>query len=77
MSEKSTTHPKPVMEECGVIRPERQRWDYRVTIRYKNSALATSSNPYEEQFIKQLWPDQSVTRGKSSARSYSPIGIFR
>jgi hypothetical protein len=34
------------------------RWDYRVTIRFKNSTLATTANPDEERFIKQLWPDQ-------------------
>jgi hypothetical protein len=36
------------------------RWDYRVTIRYKNSAAATTSNPDEEVFIKELWPDQAT-----------------
>jgi hypothetical protein len=36
------------------------RWDYRVTIRYKNSTLATTANPDEEGFIKQLWPDQAT-----------------
>jgi hypothetical protein len=35
------------------------RWDYRVTIRYKNSMLATTANPDEGGFIKQLWPDQA------------------
>src|ERR1700740_1552260 len=34
------------------------RWDYRVTIRFKNSTLATTANPDEERIIKQLWPDQ-------------------
>ena len=34
------------------------RWDYRVTIRFKNSTLATTANPDEERLIKQLWPDQ-------------------
>jgi hypothetical protein len=34
------------------------RWDYRVTIRYKNSGLATSGNPDEERLMRQLWPDQ-------------------
>ena len=34
------------------------RWDYRVTIRFKNSTVATTANPDEERFIKQLWPDQ-------------------
>jgi len=37
---------------------EESRWDYRVTIRFKNSALATTDNPDEAKFIKQLWPDQ-------------------
>ena len=36
------------------------RWDYRVTIKYKNSALATTSNPDEEAFIKELYPDQAT-----------------
>ena len=34
------------------------RWDYRVTIRFKNSTLATTSNPDEAGMIKTLWPDQ-------------------
>src|SRR5215472_13015333 len=33
------------------------RWDYRVTIRFKNSTVATTANPDEAQFIKDLWPD--------------------
>ena len=36
---------------------EEARWDYRVTIRYKNSTLATTSNPDEARVIKELWPD--------------------
>src|SRR5271169_6998807 len=35
------------------------RWDYRVTIRFKNSTVATTSNPDEARLIKQLWPDQT------------------
>src|ERR1700743_58435 len=34
------------------------RWDYRVTIRFKNSTVATTANPEEETLIKELWPDQ-------------------
>src|SRR5207253_10065660 len=37
---------------------EDARWDYRVTIRFKNSTLATTANPQEESWINQLWPDQ-------------------
>ena len=36
------------------------RWDYRVTIRYRNSTVATTANPDEERFIKELWPDQAT-----------------
>src|SRR5215813_9827209 len=39
---------------------EESRWDYRVTIRFKNSTIATTSNPDEERMIKQLWPDQET-----------------
>ena len=34
------------------------RWDFRVTIRFKNSTMATTANPDEERFIHELWPDQ-------------------
>jgi len=36
---------------------EDSRWDYRVTIRFKNSTVATTANPDEEKFIQALWPD--------------------
>jgi len=42
------------------------RWDYRVTIRFKNSTLATTSNPDEERLIKQLWPIRRLIRRKSN-----------
>jgi hypothetical protein len=45
------------------------RWDYRVTIRYKNSTVGTTSNPDEEAFIKELWPDQ-VTYQKEEQRRF-------
>jgi len=36
------------------------RWDYRVTIRYKDSTVATTANPDEEALKKELWPDQAT-----------------
>src|SRR5882672_3018938 len=39
---------------------EDARWDYRVTIRFKNSTVATTANPQEESWIPQLWPDQET-----------------
>ncbi|HTS63351.1 MAG TPA: hypothetical protein VMH28_15095 [Candidatus Acidoferrales bacterium] len=44
------------------------RWDYRVTIRFKNSTLATTSNPDEERFIRELWPDQATYRREEQRR---------
>src|SRR5215467_10090665 len=39
---------------------EDARWDYRVTIVYKNSTPATTDNPEEEGLIKKLYPDQAA-----------------
>ena len=39
-------------------RTEEARWDYRVTLTFKNSSLATTTNPDEAAMIRQLWPDQ-------------------
>ena len=47
---------------------EDSRWDYRVTIVYKNSALATSTNPDEETLIKKLYPDQSAYEKEEQRR---------
>lgn len=48
--------------------PEADRWDYRVTITFKNSALATTSNPDEDSLIKQLWPDQPTYQREEQRR---------
>ena len=39
---------------------EESRWDYRVTLTFKNSTMATTTNPDEASMIKQLWPDQAT-----------------
>jgi len=44
------------------------RWDYRVTIVYKDSTVATSANPDEDAFIKQLWPDQEKYKQEEQRR---------
>ena len=44
------------------------RWDYRVTIRYKNSTVATTSNPDEEAIIKELWPNQTTYKKEEQRR---------
>jgi hypothetical protein len=47
---------------------EDSRWDYRVTITFKNSALATTANPEEDALIKQLWPDQDTYKREEQRR---------
>lgn len=44
------------------------RWDYRVTIRFKNSTVGTTANPEEERMIKQLWPDQATYQREEQRR---------
>lgn len=47
---------------------EDSRWDYRVTIRFKNSTVATTANPEEETLIKQLWPHQQTYQREEQRR---------
>jgi len=47
---------------------EDARWDYRVTIRFKNSALGTTANLDEDRLIKQLWPDQETYKREEQRR---------
>jgi hypothetical protein len=44
------------------------RWDYRVTIRFKNSTVATTANPEEDAFMRQLWPDQDTYKKEEQRR---------
>ncbi len=39
---------------------EDARWDYRVTITYRNSTVATTADPEEASHIRSLWPDQAT-----------------
>ena len=47
---------------------EEARWDYRVTITFKNSTVATTTNPQEETLIRQLWPDQQTYKNEERRR---------
>jgi len=44
------------------------RWDYRVTICWKNSTVATTSDPSEENLKKELWPDQATYNREEQRR---------
>jgi hypothetical protein len=48
--------------------PEDARWDYRVTITFKNATVATTANPDEPAWIRELWPDQETYRREEQRR---------
>ena len=56
------------IEEPANHMTEDGRWDYRVTIRFKNSTLATTANPDEERLIKQLWPAEQTYQHEEQRR---------
>jgi hypothetical protein len=47
---------------------EDARWDYRVTIRFRNSTAATTPNPEEASQIAKLWPDQETYKREEQRR---------
>jgi hypothetical protein len=47
---------------------EDARWDYCVTITYKNSTVATTADPDEEGLIRQLYPDQATYKREEQRR---------
>lgn len=56
------------IEQPAYHTSEELRWDYRVTIVYRNSTVATTANPDEEGLIKQLWPDQETYKREEQRR---------
>jgi hypothetical protein len=56
------------IEQPAYHTTEDGRWDYRVTIRFKNSTAATTANPDEEKFIRELWPDQQTYKREEQRR---------
>jgi len=47
---------------------EDSRWDYRVTITFKNSTVATTANPAEEETMKRLFPNQTAYQQEEKRR---------
>lgn len=44
------------------------RWDYRVTIQFKDSTAATTANPDEDKLIHELYPDQDAYKREEQRR---------
>jgi hypothetical protein len=56
------------IESATLHTTEDGRWDYRVTIVYKNSTVATTANPDEAKFIEELWPDKERYKREEQRR---------
>jgi hypothetical protein len=47
---------------------EDRRWDYRVTIVFRNAQLASEADPNLEAIVRQLYPDQETFRREEQRR---------
>jgi hypothetical protein len=56
------------IEQPAYHTTEDGRWDYRVTIAFRNSTMATTANPDEEKLIRELWPDQATYQKEEERR---------
>jgi hypothetical protein len=56
------------IEQPAFHTTEDGRWDYRVTITYKNATVANTENLDEAAFIKELWPDQETYKREEQRR---------
>lgn len=56
------------IEQPAYHTTEDGRWDYRVTIVFKNSTLATTANTNEENEIRELWPDRETYKREEQRR---------
>jgi hypothetical protein len=56
------------IEQPAYHTTEDGRWDFRVTIRFKNSTVATTANPGEDRLIHDLWPDQETYKREEQRR---------
>ena len=60
---------------------EESRWDYRVTIRFKNSTLATTENPDEAKMVQATLALMRKKYAREEQRRFrdspEPLGSFR
>jgi hypothetical protein len=56
------------IEQPAIHTTEDGRWDFRVTIKFKNAATGSTSNPSEAAWIKELWPDQEKYKREEQRR---------
>jgi len=56
------------MDQPQLHMTEDARWDYRVSIVFKNATVANTANPGEDATIKSLFPDQQTYKQEEQRR---------
>ena len=56
------------IEQPAYHTTEDGRWDYRVTIVFKNSTVATTENADEARLIREFWPDHATYEREEQRR---------
>lgn len=59
---------KVLMQQPQLHMTEDARWDYRVTIVFKNATVANEPDPGEEALVKQMYPDQETFKKEEQRR---------
>ena len=59
---------KVYMQQPQLHMTEDARWDYRVTIVFKNATVANEPDPGEEALVKQIYPDQDTFKKEEQRR---------
>ena len=59
---------KIYMQQPQLHMTEDARWDYRVTIVFKNATVANEPDPIEENLAKQMYPDQDTFKKEEQRR---------
>ncbi len=59
---------KVLIQQPQLHMTEDARWDYRVTIIFKNATVANEPDPGEEALIKQMYPDQDTFKKEEQRR---------
>jgi len=59
---------KVFMQQPQLHMTEDARWDYRVTIVFKNATVANEPDPGEAALVKQMYPDQDTFKQEEQRR---------
>jgi hypothetical protein len=59
---------KVTMQQPQLHMTEDARWDYRVTIVFKNATVANEPDPGEQALLREMYPDQETFKKEEQRR---------